>query len=485
MDFSQFTVLCAGDVMLDRFVYGDIERISPEAPVPVIRLKHRTEMLGGTGNVARNIASLGGRAVLVGVTGTDAAGATVRTLIGQICTIEANLVESPHRPTVCKSRLIASRQQVVRTDEESDLQMQEDEESELMRAIENAIGGVQALLLSDYGKGVLSPRVVAHAISLANASRVPVFVDPKTQDFSRYRGATCITPNTKELAAASKMAVDTESNISLAARKVMSDACAEAILVTRSEKGMMLIESGGRVSNVSARAREVFDVSGAGDTVIAAMALAHASGRPLIQAMHIANAAAGVAVGKFGTSTVDIEEVLHELELQEHGEQRGSAPGLMPLKRAESLVERWKLQGLTVGFANGCFDLIHSGHVSLLASARTQCDRLIVALNSDASVRQLKGPLRPINPLKKRAEVIAAIRYVDCVLAFEETTPVELIRRLLPHVLIKGADYSEEAVVGAEIVKAAGGRIYLAPLVEGQSTSEMFRKFRDLPHPVS
>jgi D-beta-D-heptose 7-phosphate kinase/D-beta-D-heptose 1-phosphate adenosyltransferase len=471
-------VLCVGDVMLDRFVYGDIERISPEAPVPILRLTRTREMLGGTGNVANNVAALGGTAILVGLVGADAAGAMLRREIGGLHRIEAALVETGYRPTICKTRFVASRQQIVRADDESQLALQASEEAELLQRVEAGLDGARAVILSDYGKGVLSTTLVARAVALARAANVPVFVDPKTDDFRRYRGASCITPNLKELAAAAKLPVRDEAEIVAAARRVMEHAEAQAILTTRSEKGMILVEADGQVHSVPARAREVFDVSGAGDTVVATMALAHASGRSLAHSIHIANAAAGVVVSKFGTATADIAEVLHELD--EQNRQEAGTPGaLLPLARVESLVARWKEQGLTVGFTNGCFDIVHSGHISLLAAARAQCDRLLVGLNTDASVRGLKGPTRPIHALEKRAQVIAAIRYVDGVMAFDDPTPIDLIRRLLPDVLIKGADYTADGVVGGDIVTAAGGRIYLAPLVAGESTTGVVSRIHE------
>jgi D-beta-D-heptose 7-phosphate kinase/D-beta-D-heptose 1-phosphate adenosyltransferase len=470
MDFSNIAVLCVGDVMLDRFVYGEMERISPEAPVPVLRLTKTREMLGGVGNVANNIASLGGQAVLVGLLGHDTPGTTVRGLAAGLPAITGVFVETALRPTICKTRLIAARQQVVRADEESLLPLQPTEEADLRAAIDRHIGAVRAVILSDYGKGLLSEDLIAFVMGRAAGRRIPVFVDPKSRDFSRYRGASCITPNLKELAAASGLPVGTDAEVTAAARKVMADAEAGAILATRSERGMLLVEAGGEPHAAPARAREVFDVSGAGDTVIATLALAHASGRPLLQAMHIANAAAGVVVSKLGTATADVAEVLHELEATDH-EQDGPPPQLQPLARVQALVQRWKEQGLSVGFTNGCFDILHPGHVSLLAAARAQCDRLVVALNSDDSVRRLKGPTRPVNRLEARAQVIAALRHVDCVTGFEQDTPLELIRALLPDVLIKGADYAEDQVVGGDVVRAAGGRVFLARLVPGESTT--------------
>ncbi len=475
MDFAAVTVLCVGDVMLDRYMHGDVNRISPEAPIPVMRLTQSKEMLGGAGNVANNIAALRGNAVLVSLVGRDDRGETVRRLISQTPGITAALVETDSRPTLCKTRFIAGGQQVVRADEESLLAIQPAEEEALIGMVEAHIGSVHAVLLSDYGKAVLSPRVLASAIAAARARRIPIFTDPKGDDFTRYRGVTCITPNLKELAQASKLPVTTEAEVVTAAQRVMAAAEADAILVTRSELGMMLVPAEGRTVSLPARAREVFDVSGAGDTVIATLALGHASGMSLVEAMSAANAAAGVVVSKSGTATVTVAEVLHELEEQDLA-AGVDMPGLVHEIRAGTLVERWKHLGLKVGFTNGCFDILHPGHVSLLKAARAECDRLIVAVNTDASVRRLKGPTRPVNDLQSRAQVLAALRYVDCVIGFDEETPINLIRKILPDVLIKGSDYTIEKVVGADVVQAAGGRVFLASFVPGQSTTQIISR---------
>ncbi len=476
MDFSALTVLCVGDVMLDRFLHGDIERISPEAPVPVIHLRETREMLGGAGNVASNIASLGGTAILIGLTGEDESATRLRAIIAARPAIVPALIGSAHRPTICKTRFVAGRQQVVRADEESRAPLQPDEEAALIAVFEAQLPQAHAVIFSDYGKGVLSPALLAHAIGAARKAGVPVFVDPKADDFARYRDATCITPNAREMAAAARAPVGTEVEIAAAARRVMAQAGVDAILVTRSEKGMTLVNGAG-VSSVSARAREVFDVSGAGDTVVATLALAYASGRPLAQAMHIANAAAGVVVSKLGTATADIAEVMHELAAQDAA-GGAAVPGLMTLETAQALVARWRAQGFSVGFTNGCFDILHPGHVSLLAFARTQCDRLIVALNTDDSVRRLKGASRPVNPLAQRAQVMAAIRYVDGVVCFDEDTPLALISALVPDVLVKGADYAVDQVVGGDVVQAGGGRVVLAELVAGQSTTGIIDRMK-------
>ena len=479
MDFSVISVLCVGDVMLDRFVYGEMERISPEAPVGVLRLTRTREMAGGVGNVASNILSLGGRAVLVGLLGEDPAGTALRAIIAaQGCGV-SGLVATPARPTICKTRLIATHQQVVRTDEESRLALQPDEERALIAAIDEHIDGAGVLVLSDYGKGVCGPRVIAHAIATARARGIAVFVDPKGHDFSRYHGATCITPNVRELAAAAGLPAEDEEQVTEAARRVMQQSGASAILATRSEKGMMLVGHDGAVLSVPARAREVFDVSGAGDTVIAALALAHGGGQSLAQAMRIANAAAGVVVGKLGTATADIVEVMQELDLLDRQFGAHPAPSILAtLAHAQGLRARWKAQGLRVGFTNGCFDILHCGHVALLAAARAECDRLVVALNTDDSVRRLKGAARPVNRLLARAQVIAAIRHVDCVVCFDDDTPLDLIRALLPDVLVKGADYAPGDVVGADLVRDAGGKLVLAPLVAEQSTTATIARMR-------
>jgi D-beta-D-heptose 7-phosphate kinase/D-beta-D-heptose 1-phosphate adenosyltransferase len=479
MDFSHLRILILGDVMLDRFQHGEVERISPEAPVPVIRLTSRSDMAGGAGNVAANIASLGGNATLIGLAGDDEAGKQLTALLAANPRIDPRLVIIAGRPTITKTRFIAGRQQMARADEESRDIVPPAAGEQLAAAALAALSGADAVILSDYGKGVLSDSVIGTVIAAARHAKKPVFVDPKGQDYSRYRGATCITPNLRELGEAVGQKLDNrDAAIEPAAQKLRLAADAHALLVTRSERGMTLIEHDQPPVSIPARAREVFDVSGAGDTVIAALALAHADGRPLSQAMHIANAAAGVVVSKLGTATADIAEVLHELAAQDSAAGLSPASGLLKLTDATRLIAHWRAQGLVVGFTNGCFDILHPGHVALLAFARRQCDRLIVALNDDASVRRLKGETRPVNQLAARATVMAAIRHVDAVVGFGEDTPLALIEKLLPDVLIKGADYTIEQIAGAEAVIAAGGRVILAELVAGQSTTAILARAR-------
>jgi D-beta-D-heptose 7-phosphate kinase/D-beta-D-heptose 1-phosphate adenosyltransferase len=477
MDFSNATILCLGDVMLDRFAYCATERLSPEAPVPVLLLERTQSMLGGAGNVARNIASLGGTAVLIGLVGRDPAGAELAALIAATPGIVDRHVPNARRPTVCKTRYMAGHQQLLRVDEEQTHALLPEEEAALIAAAEHAIGEADAVVLSDYGKSVLAPKVVAAAIAKARSLGIAVFVDPKSEDFSRYRGATCITPNQKELAAASRLPVGSDAEIVAAAQAALGAADAQAILATRSEKGMVLVEASGAAHHEAARAREVYDVSGAGDTVIAVLALASAAGHDLREAMRLANAAAGIVVSKLGTATVELDELMLELARDVRDKEWHRAK-YYSTAEAATLVKRWRSRGLTVGFTNGCFDIVHAGHIALLAAARAQCDRLIVALNTDAGVRRLKGAARPVNPLADRSAVIAAIEAVDAVISFDEETPIELIRRLRPDVLAKGGDYTIEGVVGAPEVQAWGGRVILVAPVEGRSTTRLIDAIR-------
>ncbi|MFC7737776.1 bifunctional D-glycero-beta-D-manno-heptose-7-phosphate kinase/D-glycero-beta-D-manno-heptose 1-phosphate adenylyltransferase HldE [Roseomonas sp. GCM10028921] len=478
IDFTGRRILCLGDVMLDRFHYGRIDRISPEAPVPVVRMGENRAMLGGAGNVARNIASLGGEAVLVGVVGADAAGREVTALIAGMPGLVDATTTCSLRPTIAKTRIIAGHQHVVRLDEEETGPIADGEAAAIRERVEALLPGCHALVLSDYAKGLLREDVVRHAIGAARRLGLPVLVDPKRPDFGFYAGATLLTPNLKELRAAAPGPTGTEDELAAAARALLDPSGVGAILVTRSEKGMLLVEAGDGVHTVPAHAKEVFDVSGAGDTVIAALALAVAAGNPLPRAMRIANAAAGVVVGKLGTATLDIAELAAAMEAdaREDGDIDGKiAPSAA---RAIPVIEAWRRRGLEIGFTNGCFDILHRGHVTMLQAARAKCDRLVVALNTDDSVRRLKGPTRPVNALEDRLAVIAALQSVDLVLAFAEDTPLELIRRLQPDVLFKGADYREEDVVGGDVVRARGGRVALIDLVPGRSTTGIIARSR-------
>lgn len=467
-DLSKASVICLGDVMLDRFVYGTCDRISPEAPIPVLRIAEERRMLGGAGNVAANLTALGARCRFLSAVGDDEDGGMVRRLIAENTGADDGVIVEPERRTTVKTRLIAGRQQLLRADQEMVAPLSPAGEAALLAALPSALENAGALILSDYGKGVLSDGMIAGAIGAARAAGRPVIADPKGSDYTRYRGASLITPNRKELNQATGMPVADDAQVVAACRHLLENSGIDAVLATRSEEGMTIVTAGGGVAHLRAEAREVFDVSGAGDTVVATIAAALALGVPLEDAAHLANLAAGIVVGKVGTAVVHADELLGALH---HQEWRHLEDKVAPRDAAAERVARWRIQGRRVGFTNGCFDLLHPGHVSLLAQARAACDVLVVGLNSDESVSRLKGPARPVNKEGARATVLAALASVDLVVIFGEDTPEALIKALHPDVLVKGADYTIDKVVGADFVQSYGGKVVLADLVAGQSTT--------------
>jgi D-beta-D-heptose 7-phosphate kinase/D-beta-D-heptose 1-phosphate adenosyltransferase len=466
-------VLCIGDAMLDRFVYGAVDRISPEAPIPVLCIEREDAMLGGAGNVVRNLVALGATPAFVAVVGDDDAGREVGRLLGEHDGIDPCLVIEPGRQTTIKTRFFASSQQLLRADRETRAPLTDYSRERVLSRTDGLIAGASVVVLSDYGKGVLAEPVVGELIARARAQGKPVIVDPKGTDYSRYRGATLLTPNRKELHEATGMAVNSDAAVVAAARKLIDTCGVEAVLVTRSQDGMSLVTARGEVHHLPAEAREVFDVSGAGDTVIATLAAAVGSGAPLLEAARIANVAAGIVVGKVGTAVAYGAEVVAALH---HDEILSAESKVAGVAEALEVVERWRRKGIKVGFTNGCFDLLHPGHISLLGQAKGACDRLVVGLNSDASVQRLKGPTRPVQSEAARATVLASLSSVDLVVIFGEDTPLELIRALKPDVLVKGADYTVETVVGAPDVMGWGGQVVLANLVDGQSTTNTIKK---------
>jgi D-beta-D-heptose 7-phosphate kinase / D-beta-D-heptose 1-phosphate adenosyltransferase len=451
------TVLCVGDLMLDDFVYGDVTRISPEAPTPVLAVRHNAIDIGGAGNVARNIAALGANCIFVALIGNDGAGQVLTDALAKFKGgIVPDLVVDRARQTTRKVRFVSEHHSthLIRADWETTAPVSAESEAALIAYAEAALPQVGAVVLSDYAKGVLTPRVVRAVIDAARRRGKPVVVDPKSHDYSIYRGATLITPNAKELAAAVHRPLASEQDIADAAAALVQTVACDAVLVTRSEEGMTL--------------------QVAGETVAAVMSVLLAMKTPFEAAMRAANAAAAVVVGKRGTATVSLAELRHRIL---------PAASLAPEEKIvfdwsvldERLAE-WRRQGLRIGFTNGCFDLLHRGHIRLMAEARAACDRLVVGLNSDASTRRLKGNGRPINPAEGRAEVLAALEAVDLVVVFEQDTPLELIKLVRPNVLVKGADYAREDVVGHEVVEAEGGQVVLVDLVPGQSTTNIVRR---------
>jgi len=465
--FPAIRVLVAGDFILDSFVEGAVHRISPEAPIPVLHNQQARDALGGAGNVVANVAGLGGIAVPMGVVGEDAAGHRLLELLGNTT---GGMIVEPGRVTPHKTRFSAQHQQILRVDSESVEPLGPLRRVQFLAAFAAELPAADIVVLSDYGKGALLDGMAAELIALGRAAGKIVVVDPKSRDFGHYAQATIITPNLKELSEALRRPHSSEPEIVAGARELIGAHGLGAVVVTRSEKGLSVVTAD-TAAHIPATARELFDVSGAGDTVVATLALALAAGLGLEGAGMIANTAAGIAVSKPGTAVVTGEELA--VELLAAGPD---SPAIADRAGAVRQVEAWRRDGMRVGFTNGCFDLLHAGHVTLLAAARSKCDRLVVGLNSDASVRRLKGEQRPINIETDRAIVLAALSSVDLVVIFGEDTPAELIEAIRPDVLVKGADYAIDQVVGAQFVAATGGETVLVELVAGKSTSEIIRR---------
>ena len=478
-DLSAQTVLCIGDLMLDEFVYGDVTRISPEAATPVIAVKRTEVMVGGAGNVARNLVSLGTRCIFVGVVGNDDAGVALTKALAAHPLIEFHLATDVTRQTTRKVRFVSEHHSahLLRADWEVSAPVDATSEDALIGHAIKAMPRAGAVVLSDYAKGTLTPRVVRAVIDAANKLGKPVLVDPKGRDYSIYKGATLITPNRQELAEATGSAAKTDEEVAAAASDLGRALGAKAVLVTRSEDGMTLVEQG-HATHIPAYPVRVRDVSGAGDTVMAVLAAMLAMKTDFESAMRAANAAAAVVVGKRGTATLSVAEL------------RSRILPAATLAAEEKIVfdwalldehtAQWRKAGLRIGFTNGCFDLLHPGHIKLLAGARAACDRLVLGLNGDGSVTRLKGEGRPVQPVQARAEVLAALEAVDLVVVFDEDTPEKLIARVKPAILVKGSDYKREDVVGHAIVEALGGEVILIDLVPGQSTTSMVERSRNL-----
>jgi D-beta-D-heptose 7-phosphate kinase/D-beta-D-heptose 1-phosphate adenosyltransferase len=465
-----------GDVILDHYTMGSVSRISPEAPVPVLLHARDTNVAGGAANVAVNAAAMGSDVRLVGLVGADSDAGFLRRKLAEFASVDAcGLVEDPTRPTVSKMRVVAGRQQLLRIDREANDHVSREVEETLISNALAAIEGSAVVILSDYAKGVLTAALMREVIRFAKAKAVPVVVDPKRQSFRFYRGATLLKPNLQELRNATGLDVGTDEQV-CAAAEVASEQFGGDVLVTRSELGMTLWRRGEGALHFPTDALEVADVSGAGDTSLAALGVWLAKGYPLEEAARVANRAAAIAVSRLGTTVVSKEELA--LALGTTASQKDDRR-LRPLPDALDIVKAWKEEGRRVVFTNGCFDLVHPGHIDLLDRAAREGNRLVVAINSDASVKRLKGPTRPVQDEQARARVIGSLRMVDLVLIFEEDTPYRLIQAVKPDVLVKGADYSEEQVVGGHFVKSYGGKVVLVPLVPNRSTSNLVLRARE------
>ncbi|MEI7669354.1 MAG: D-glycero-beta-D-manno-heptose-7-phosphate kinase [Pseudomonadota bacterium] len=471
--FSGLKVLCVGDIMLDKFVYGQVDRISPEAPVPVFSIKNERVMLGGAGNVARNLLSLGANTILVSVIGNDKVGREISAMLGKETNIMPCLITENDRLTTSKVRYVAGSHQVLRADQEVLNDIIPATQEMLVDSVLSEIDNVDVIILSDYGKGVFTRSVLHKIIGAAKSKNKPVIVDPKSRDFSLYYGATLVSPNLVELANAAGTQLKTEADIINAARNLIKSFNIENILVTRSKDGMTLITAEGDIEHIKARVHEVYDVSGAGDTAIATLSLGVAAGLSLLDSATLSNIAAGVVVGRPGTAIIAAQDIKAELFANE---KTSGTHKILTLADAVIQANRWKNEGKIVGFTNGCFDLMHSGHLTILNRTKLHCDRLIVAVNSDSSVKKLKGETRPVNAEMERAIILASLSVVDLVIIFSEDTPLKLLENLRPDVLAKGADYQKHQVVGWELVESYGGKVVLVPLKEGFSTSNIIKR---------
>lgn len=463
--FSRASVLVVGDAMLDRYVYGEVTRVSPEAPVPILTVTREVAMPGGAGNVVRNLIALDAAAAFVSVVGDDQAGSDLTGLIGGQERVEPWLLVQGGRTTTLKTRYIAQGQHLIRADREEKIALPEKLAERLVRIALDAMAATSVTILSDYRKGVLSEDVAHQLIEGAKKLGRKVIVDPKGMDYTRYKGADVVTPNRRELAEATGLSVDTEAGIVAAAQVLLQRHCFGAVLVTRAEDGMSLITNE-EIRHYPGEAKEVFDVSGAGDTVVATLAAALAVDVPLFEAARLANIAGGIVVGKVGTAVARPADILAAI-----APVTGALRKVVTVAAAAEAAERWRTRGYKVGFTNGCFDLLHPGHVHLLEQCRAMCDRLIVGINADASVKRLKGPTRPVQSEAARAAVLASLASVDLVCIFEEDTPLETLKLIKPDLLIKGADYTRETVVGAAEVESWGGTVALAELLPGHSTT--------------
>ncbi len=469
-DWDGRSILVVGDVMLDKYIHGSVDRVSPEAPVPVVHAKRRTRQPGGAGNVAMNVAGLGARATVVGFAGDD----EDRIALAEALAaggVEAWLIVAAGSPTISKLRILGGNQQIVRLDIESKATRPAAAYAELIDAVMELLPKSSGLILSDYAKGTLTEEVCQTLIGAARSAGVPVLVDPKGADFSRYRGATTISPNLKELAVATGDANAELETVLDRGRAMLGKLDLEYLTVTLGERGIAVLYPERRF-DAPATARQVFDVSGAGDTVIAMLALTIISGVAIEDAVRVANVAAGIVVGKLGTVPIARHELVAALTGFAGTDSQEKTLGLPQLLARAA---EWRAAGHTIVFTNGCFDILHVGHVTLLETCRRLGDKVVVGINSDASVSGLKGPGRPVVKERERRRMLAALMATDAVVVFDAPTPIDLIVALRPDVLVKGGDYTEESVVGAPEVRSWGGRVDIVPTVEGFSTTNILQ----------
>ncbi len=461
-------ILCVGDVALDRYVYGRPDRLSREAPVPIVIVERETLTLGCSGNVVRNLATLGGIVDMVYVANGDSAGQSIHSIVNDMPKVKAHQITDTSRPTTVKTRILAGAQHMLRVDEESSTPISAEVEQKILESVRDLIGVAACVIISDNGIGMMTPHVIGEIIKLAESKKIPVFIDPKSRDFSRYRGATFLTPNRKELSEIAGFPVKSLEDAERAARKLMKLHDIQGFLVKLDKDGVCLVYGDEPARHYQAEVLEVFDVTGAGDTVIATLALAMTGGMSVDEAAMLANLAGTLVVAKVGTATVTRQEIGQAL-LNEARAKTDTK--IIDKQIAAETAERWRKHGYKVGFTNGCFDLLHPGHIASIRAAKGACDKLILGLNSDASVKRLKGEARPIQTQDARATILAALSDIDRVVIFGEDTPIELIKAIRPDVMVKGSDYTADKLPGADLMAGWGGKVVLVDLVPGFSTS--------------
>ena len=459
-------VFCLGDLMLDKYIVGTTNRISPEGPIPVLDIKKEVGMLGGVGNVVRNLSTLATETYLVSLLGDDLASKEVEKKLNNI-NVYNNLIKDPSRPTIIKSRFIANNQQILRVDKEKITSINKKIEKKVYEFSKKQILKTNAVVISDYNKGLITENILKKIISFAKIHKKPIIVDPKSSNFSKYRGATIITPNIKELEAVLKKKIINEKQIIDFSRKLISKFNFNYLLVTMGKSGMILISrKQKRIVKLKAESEEVFDVSGAGDTVVSYIAAGLASSLKIEEVVEIANLAAGVVVNKTGTSVAHLSEVLLSINKNNYHLSK-----VMDFSEAKKIINFWLNKKNKIGFTNGCFDYLHPGHISLFKQAKKRCSKLIVAINSDNSVVKNKGPLRPKQKLNTRLQILNSIPFIDLIIVFSDKTPLNIIKKIKPHLLIKGSDYRESQIVGAKEVKKYGGKILRAKTLKNFSSS--------------
>jgi D-beta-D-heptose 7-phosphate kinase / D-beta-D-heptose 1-phosphate adenosyltransferase len=464
-------ILVVGDVMVDEYILGDVDRISPESPVPVLVARDRLRKLGGAGNVVQNIVTMGGQVALFATVGKDNPGLWFKEYCESVGVESFWIKEDPSRPTTIKTRVVARNQQIVRIDQEHVGRLALDMEAAIVSEIKSVAPQVKAAVVSDYGKGFLTANILEAVISSARAHNVPVVVDPKGLDFRRYKGATYLTPNLREASMASGVEIRNHESLVKAGQALLEQTGVEAVIITRGREGSTLVTRK-RSQDFPARQVEIVDVTGAGDTVIATLALAVANGLTIESAAGLANLAASLVVARFGAASVTLDEMIDSLNEDLRDNK------FVSFEDIASVLRNHRIAGHKIVFTNGCFDLFHSGHLDLLRQASSQGEVTVVGVNSDGSVKRLKGSERPIMPLADRVAMISALSFVDYVVAFDEDTPLNLIKEVQPDVLVKGEDWKGKEVVGADIVKARGGRVEFARLMPGMSTTSLIKKIR-------